>query len=128
VSNLVCVHQFCAVCEDEPDVDVDCRRCETVSVWTPSEISCPTLLNPGLEPTRSWPSSTMLRLSNSSSYLNVWCARIRRPSFSHKRAEKQVENVTWLDTMNFSYFKITSANNYVCSLMMIDTSKHVGAF
>ena len=27
VPNLVCVLQFCAVCEDESDMDVDCRRC-----------------------------------------------------------------------------------------------------
>jgi hypothetical protein len=26
VPNLVCVQQFCAVCEDEADVDIDCCR------------------------------------------------------------------------------------------------------
>jgi hypothetical protein len=27
VPNLVCVQQSCAVWEDDPDMDVDCRRC-----------------------------------------------------------------------------------------------------
>ena len=27
VPNLVCVQQFCAVCEDDSDMDVDCRSC-----------------------------------------------------------------------------------------------------
>ena len=27
VPNLVCVQQFCAVCEDDPDMDLDCRMC-----------------------------------------------------------------------------------------------------
>jgi len=27
VPNLVCVKQFCAVCEDNSDMNVDCRRC-----------------------------------------------------------------------------------------------------
>ena len=27
VPNLVCVQQFCAVCEDDSDMDVDCWRC-----------------------------------------------------------------------------------------------------
>jgi len=36
VPNLVCMQQFCAVCEDDPDMDVDCRRCGKGkhSFWT----------------------------------------------------------------------------------------------
>jgi hypothetical protein len=36
VPNLVCVQQFCAVCEDDLDMDVDSRRCgeKKHSFWT----------------------------------------------------------------------------------------------
>ena len=27
VPNLVCVQQFCAMCENDSNMDVDCRRC-----------------------------------------------------------------------------------------------------
>jgi hypothetical protein len=36
LANLVCVQQFCAVCEDDADTDVDCQRCgkKKHSFWT----------------------------------------------------------------------------------------------
>jgi hypothetical protein len=36
VPNLVCVQHFCALCEDDLDMDVDCRRCgiRNHSFWT----------------------------------------------------------------------------------------------
>jgi len=31
IPNLVCIQQFCSLCEKEPDSDVDCVRCGTRS-------------------------------------------------------------------------------------------------
>lgn len=70
VPNLVCVQQFCTVCEDVDEVEMDCRRCgkkSAVSVWALSEISFPTFSTPVPGGTESWPSLKITR--NSTYYL-----------------------------------------------------------
>jgi hypothetical protein len=62
VPKLAFVQQFCAVCEDDADVEVDCRRCgkrSAVSQQILSAISFPTRLHPDRGPIGSWPLSIM---------------------------------------------------------------------
>ena len=77
VPNLMCVQQICALCEGDPNVHVDCRRCgkrkEFLEIL--SAISFPTFSKPGPGLTGSWPLPIMPRPSTSCLYSVVCCGR-----------------------------------------------------
>jgi hypothetical protein len=108
VPNLVCFQQFCAVCEDNPDMDLDCRRCgkRKHSFWTDrvSDLSSYTFKS------RPWADRIVAIAHNAKAFvlhfvLNRPVRMKSLPELLIMNGQKimclKVENVPWLDSLNY---------------------------
>ena len=108
VPNLLCVQQFCAVCEDDSDMDVDCWRCgkRKHSFWTDpvGDLISYTFKS------RPWADRIVAIAHNAKLFdlLFVLTRLVRMKSLpellimnGQKIMCLKVENVTWLDSLNY---------------------------
>jgi len=113
VPNLLCVHQFCAVCEDDFDMNEDCRRCRTRkhSFWTDpvGDLISYTLKS------RPWADRIVAVAHNAKAFdLYFVLNRLGRMKLLAERLIMNgqkimcltVENVTWLDNLNYLAMKL----------------------
>jgi len=108
VPNLVCVQQFCAMCEDDSDMDVDCRRCgeRKHSFWTDpvGDLISYTFKS------KPWADRIVAIAHNAKAFnllfvLNRLVRMKSLPELLIINCQKimclKVENITWLDRFNY---------------------------
>jgi hypothetical protein len=106
--NLVCVQQFCTVCEDEADVEVDCQRCgkRKHSFWLDPDGD----LMSYVFKSRPW-SDRIVAIAHNAKAFDLLIVPNRMvemkllPELLVMNGQKimclKVENVTWLDSLNY---------------------------